>query len=256
MTAAATVGSRFDMGRVASRTFGAIGRNFAVFGLLALLLAGIPQGIARYFAQETVHGGGLGSGLITACSSLLGFIGLNMLQAALIHGTVADLNGRRANFGECLSTGLRFLLPVIGISILTGVAVAIGFILLIVPGVLLLLAWCVNIPVVVTEREDVFAAFGRSWDLTRGHRLQIFGLAVVYVLVVWIMDAAGIAVTGGLNLANLASPVGFNGIEWAVLTLLNVAQSLVGATGLAAIYYELRSIKEGVGPEALASVFD
>jgi hypothetical protein len=32
--------------------------------------------------------------------------------------------------------------------------------------------------------------------------------------------------------------------------------SIIGSTFVAAIYYELRQIKEGIGPEALASVFD
>jgi hypothetical protein len=35
-----------------------------------------------------------------------------------------------------------------------------------------------------------------------------------------------------------------------------VANTLVSYTGLAVIYYELRRLKEGIGPEALASIFD
>ena len=254
MTVAEGVSPRFEIGRVASRTFGVIGRNVVVFALLAVVLAGVPQAISRYFAQTAVLGGGFGAGLISFCAGLVGFVALSVLQAALIHGTIADLNGRRANFNDCLSTGLKFLLPVIGISILTGIAVAIGFVLLIVPGVLLALAWCVNVPVVVVERKEVLAAFGRSAELTRNHRGAIFVLAIAYVLVVWAVDAVGLAVTGGINLTVLSGS--FNGAQWAVLTVLQVAQSLLGAAGIAAIYYELRSIKEGIGPEALASVFD
>ncbi len=257
MTAAVSASERFDMGRVASRTFGVIGRNFVVFVLLALVMAGLPQAITRYFAQARPAGLGLEASLLSIVFGLVGFIALSVLQAALVHGTLSDLNGKKASFGDCLATGIRFLWPVLGVSILTGIAIGFGFLLLIVPGVLLGLAWCMNVPAVVVERKGVMESFGRSADLTRGYRWPIFGLAVVYVLAVWIIDAVAIALTGGLNLAALArSGAGFNVAEWVVLTLLQVVQSLIGAAGLASIYYELRSTKEGVGAESLASVFD
>ena len=256
MTTFDAVSTRFDMGRVASRTFGVIGRNFVVFLLLAVVLAGVPQGIARYFSQSAVlGGGGVWASLISLIAGLIGFVGVAVLQAALIHGTISDLNGKKADFGDCLSTGLKFLLPVIGISILTGLAVGFGCLLLLVPGVMLGLAWCVNVPVVVVERKEVFAAFGRSADLTRGHRWAILGLIVVWALAVWLIDVVGIAATAGFSLEGLARGA-FNGPQWALLTVLQVIQSLIAAAGVASIYYELRSTKEGVGPESLAAVFD
>jgi len=38
--------------------------------------------------------------------------------------------------------------------------------------------------------------------------------------------------------------------------LVTAATTLVAAVGVASIYYELRSAREGIGPEALAAVFD
>ncbi len=258
MTAAAVVTSRFEMGRVVSRTFGVIGRNFVAFLLLALVLAGIPEAITRYFTQsQGAASFSLTRSLLSFAFSVVGFMALSVLQAALVHGSIADLNGKKASFGDCLATGMRFLWPVIGVSLLTGLAVGFGFILLIVPGVLMGLAWCMSVPAVVVERKGVTEAFGRSADLTRGNRWAIFGLAVIYLLIVWIIDAVAIAVTGGLSFATLAQgQSGFNGVEWVLLTVLQVVQSLIGAAGLASIYFELRSTKEGVGVESLASVFD
>jgi hypothetical protein len=258
MTAAATASSGFDMGRVMSRTFGVIGRNFVVFVLLAVILAGAPQGLARYLTQARLAGDVWLGVLVSIGAGLLGLIGTSLLQAALIHGTVSDLNGKKADLGDCLSTGLKYLFPVIGVSILTGLAVAGGFILLVVPGLMMAVAWCVNVPVVVADRRGVLEAFGRSADLTRGHRWSIFGLMVIYALVAWIVDMVGIAATAGFSLANLANLTnpGFNAAEWAVVTVLQIIQSLIAAAGIASIYYELRSAKDGVGPESLASVFD
>ncbi len=255
MTAVVGATSRFEIGRVASRTFGVIGRNLSVFGLLALLLAGIPEGAARYLNAAVIKANGWEAALVSLAASLLSFAGVCLLQASLIHGAVADLNGRKASFGDCLATGAKFVWPVIGLSILTGVICGIGFILFIVPGVMMATAWCVNIPVVVTERSGVFAAFGRSADLTRGYRWPIFGLMLIFVVTVWITDALGAVLSGGLDFHHLAKNA-FDAPTWAVLTGLQVVQSLIAAAGVAAIYYELRAIKEGIGPATLAAVFD
>jgi hypothetical protein len=64
------------------------------------------------------------------------------------------------------------------------------------------------------------------------------------------------ASTAGFSLAGLARAASFNGTEWVVLTVLQIIQSLIAAAGVASIYYELRSTKDGIGPESLAAVFD
>ncbi len=265
MTALAVEAPRFDMGRVVTRTFGTIGRNWQVFGLLALLLGAGPQLVLS--GGQILGGWNTATPAFGNAGALFGYIGgmLGMvlfavaaaflLQAALVHGVVADLNGRRPTFQECLSTGMRFILPLLGLALLMGLALMLGFILLIVPGVILGLMWIVAAPVVVVERTGVTAAFSRSARLTKGFKGPIFGLLVVFAIVSWILSAAilaaGWALTGGITAANVTSwPV-------AVLTaLIGAIQSLVGSTGIASIYYELRSIKEGAGPESLASVFD
>src|ERR1700733_2530742 len=119
MASAAAPVSRFDVGRVVERTFTSISRNFPVFLLLTLLLAGVPAlltGLLLYLAGIGAAGatananlsqlftmGAAGGGF----AALVGAIASFILQAAVVYGTIADLNGRRAVFSECLSTGLR-----------------------------------------------------------------------------------------------------------------------------------------------------
>ncbi len=255
MTAAAVVTSRFEMGRVVSRTFGVIGRNFVVFALLSLIVAGIPAALTNYFSESRTAGAVYDARLGGAIAGFINLLASCVLQAALIHGTISDLNGRKAALGDCLGTGIRFLLPVLGVSILTGLAVGLGFLLLIVPGVLMGLAWCVNVPVVVVERMGVTATFSRSADLTRGNRWPILGLIIAYVLVAFVIDMVGVVATRGFSAGGLLA-TGFNPIEWGVLTVVQVVQALIAAAGIASIYYELRTNKEGVSAHQLASVFD
>ncbi|NEX91597.1 hypothetical protein [Caulobacter sp. 17J65-9] len=250
---------RFDMGRVVQRTFGVLGRNAQTFGALAVLLSGLPQVLLYWGAGSMGLSAASGapnfaSFPLMALGGLAMFVGTFVLQAALTHGTVADLNGKRVTFGSALSTGGRFMLPLLGLGILMGLAFMVGYLLLIVPGIMLSVAWAVAAPVLVVEQRGVTETFGRSADLTRGNRWAIFGLGVAYLVVTWLVGAmlggvAGvIGMIGGPTGQVLGSALG-QGVA-------SVFTSLVGTAGIAAIYYELRSAKEGVGVEALASVFD
>jgi len=250
---------QFEITGVFSATFGAIRRNLVPFGALALMFVAAPQALIALIslADPALAAGAtpfngwpvkLVGGIISA---LLSWI----LQAAVIHGAVADLNGRKASLGASLTTAFRALGPVILISILMALGLAVGFILLIVPGLILMVMWCVTIPAQVVEKRGIFESFDRSRELTRGSRWSIFGLFVLYIVLAWIVGivfvGVGGALSGGLT-GMAASPL----VQVVINPMVSAASSLIGAVGAAAIYYELRVAREGIGPAALAAVFD
>jgi len=118
------------------------------------------------------------------------FVLQSVLQAALCHGVMSSLLGRRASFADCLRTGVRFVLPAALIGLVTGIACFFGLLCLVVPGVILALGWAVSVPVAVVEERGVFESIGRSWSLTDGYKGQIFLLALIYGVVVWIGSMA------------------------------------------------------------------
>ncbi|HEX4197799.1 MAG TPA: hypothetical protein VHZ26_10185 [Caulobacteraceae bacterium] len=275
--------STFDIGRVIERTVTTITGNFGVFILLAAVLAGLPAAVfSTGMVEIFLHSGlsSLGSApgqplsqdifhVLTNALPALGALGLiawlvslvanYVLQAAIVHGAITSLNGRRASFGECISTGLRHWFWLLLLAIVTGVALFFGFILLIFPGLMMLTAWVVAVPAQVVERTGVFGALGRSADLTRGRRWPIFGLLVVYAIAAYIFQIVlqsltNVAVVGFLHgLSPTLAPL----VGGLIISPVNrTITSLVGAAGVASIYYELRSAREGIGPEALAAVFD
>jgi|ERR1700722_1312810 len=267
MASAAAPVSRFDLGRVVERTFASISRNFSVFLLLTLLLAGLPalfMGLLLYLA-------GLGGAGLTAngasaqlmamsaagggVAALVGAIASFILQAAVVYGTIADLNGRRAAFSECLSTGLRSWFWIFLLAIVVGIAEVFGFLLLIVPGVMMAVAWVVAVPALVVERTGVFGAMSRSAELTRGHRWPIFGLLVIYIIAAGIVSTVVSAVVGAAatSVTPGATPAA---LQLIAQPLVSVITELISSAGVASIYFELRSTREGIGPEALAAVFD
>ncbi len=269
MASGAAPDSRFDLGRVAQRTFASIGRNFGVFALLALLLSGIPAlltGLLLTFASgdhtnQPTSSVTDSTTLVVIGASVIGFVYLVgaiasfILQAAIIYGTIADLNGRRAQFGECLSMGLRNWFWLFLLAIVLIIAEAFGYILFIVPGLMLAVAWMVAVPAQVVEHTGVFGAISRSAELTRGHRWAIFGLLIIYFIASLVLQGSIIGIIAALAVS-LSPSMSQTATQLVAQPLLNVTTSLIGAAGVASIYYELRSNREGIGPEALAAVFD
>jgi hypothetical protein len=136
--------------------------------------------------------------------------------------------------------------------------------LLIVPGLILMVIWSVAVPAKVVEKIGVFDAFTRSRDLTRGRRWPIFGLFVLYAIAAWDPERPVLAAFAPFALAkgrpNGRDDGGFASsisvIQLVADPLIATITTLVSTAGLATLYSELRGSREGVGPEALASVFD
>src|SRR3954449_3676499 len=136
-------------------------------------------------------------------NGLLGFVAVvvSIVLATLYEGMVVQLvrdvqDGRRDNTaGELFGSVSPVLLPLIAVSILAGLGIGIGFVLLIVPGLILLTIWSVAAPVILIERPGVVRAFGRSRELVRGYGWPVFGtVALVFLLVIAASIAASLIV--------------------------------------------------------------
>jgi hypothetical protein len=252
----------FNMGRVINRMAATIGRNLVPFALLAsapsLALGALVLAVTPLSDGKGGFSPNVGPTVLFALLGAAGAAGLlwvfltYMLQAAIVHGTVLDLNGRRASTADMVRTGFGQALPILGLALLQSIGIGFGFLLLIVPGFILLTAWSVIIPVRVVEHMPVFDCFSRSSDLTRGHRWAILGLYIVYAFVSGIIQAATstIAGIGGSDTA-VASVLSI-----VMMVVQTIATSILLSVGIASLYYELRWIKEGTDPEQLAAVFD
>lgn len=193
---------------------------------------------------------------LTFLSVVLGLIISALTQAALTRATVAESEGRKASMGESIAAGVRVLLPLIILSILLAVGVMIGFVFLIVPGVILYCMWAVAVPALVEERRGVFGSFGRSRELTRGARWKVFGILLVVLVVYWLLSAAsGIFMVSSADFADpqaaFQMPIGFIIVSLLVGTLVNLFWGMV----LASLYVELRDWKDGPGTEHLEQIF-
>jgi ABC-type multidrug transport system fused ATPase/permease subunit len=163
--------------------------------------------------------------------SLVGIVAAFLLQATLVKAVQDVRDGRvDLSIGETLRAATPYILSVAGASILAGIAITIGLILIIVPGLYLITIWAVIVPVIVLEGSGVFASFGRSQQLVRGRGWHVFGTLVL----VWIIMLV-VNIVLGLIFAALPDTLG-NGLSSVISgTLISPFIALV----VTLVYYRL-----------------
>ncbi len=126
--------------------------------------------------------------------SLVSIVAAFVLQATLVKA-VQDVRDGHADLSirQTVNEALPFIGPVALASILAGIAITIGLLLIIVPGLFLITIWAVIVPVIIIERTGAMGSFGRSRQLVRGHGWQVFGtLVLVYIIMLVVNIVLGL----------------------------------------------------------------
>lgn len=227
--------------------------GIGVLPALVLDLAGVSMAtIATGKAAAT--GGGLIAGIGGIVSILFWLVALGALLTIVL--TAADR--RTPDIGAAVRIGLARCLPLLGVSILYWFGVSLASVLLLVPGIMLAVAWSVALCVIVAEPTGVFGAFSRSRDMTRGVRWRVFGVMLVvfaaYVLMAAVGGAVGFATAGAAS-AGGAAPVPLSFATQVGVALLNGVLTIGMIATLGSLYVELRDWTDGPDRNDLADVF-
>jgi hypothetical protein len=243
--------SYFSVGGALGRAFNLFGDEIAKYLLLGVVLMSPTVIYTLFFAPPAVGAPPLKlmqtavqTGTLVGVANMILQV---ILQAAVLYGTLQQMQGHRFDLAESLKVGFSRIPAVLGVSILLGLAVCFGAILLLFPAFMILCAYYVAVPVCVMERPGIFQSLSRSGDLTRGMRWQIFGLLVIVFLL-------GI-VAGGLVLV-IARVVGGQVAGTVAQFVWQSVTSSFSAVLIAVVYHELRTSREGVNVGEIASVFD
>lgn len=262
-TAGWTEERSFSIGKILSNSFGVMGDNpVAIFGI-ALLFGALPQQLYTYLVNPAMLAANPNNavpGFVLTIGSSIVFLVFGMLvQGAIVRATAAYADGTRATFGESIGTGLSAAVPLIGLTILLILGLMLGFVLLVIPGIMFYIMWSVAAPALVVEKTGVFAAFGRSRFLTKGARWKIFGLQILLLVVFMLLSSVvGVFLVMGGGLQSFAASMGSGQLPLTYMIATMVSGTLMTAfwsTTQASLYIALRAWKEGPQAEALASVF-
>ncbi|MGH2878702.1 MAG: hypothetical protein ACRDK4_03725 [Solirubrobacteraceae bacterium] len=212
-----------------------IGSALEIYGAQVWVL--IPAAVVIFaivaLAQLLITGAG--AALVTLVALVLATFYQGMVVELV--GDVQD--GRRdSSVGQLFGSVTPIWLALIGLSLLLGVAVTIGFFLLIVPGVYLLTIWAVAAPALVIERRGVSAAFGRSRELVRGHGWQVLSVILLVVLLTLLVVVMAGILASGLGTAGVAV------VQWAANVIISPFTALVSAV----MYFSLRRLHGEAAP--------
>lgn len=268
---------QFNIGRTLTRTFGLLGSGFSSAGLFMLIvylafsaLSWAIQPLMVAEMTEIVAESADPDSPMAALAIFTSFwywftILLSLAVSALtyaggIYAYLEAAEGKVVSLGSCFAVGLVKLLPMFVLTILWMIAVAFGFLLLIVPGIILITLWVAAMPALVAENRGIVESFGRSSDLTSGSRWPVFAVLLILTVLIY---AVMFAVLGGLvGGAMMGSSWDLQQMEDMSDPVTLIASGVLGwATGMAiaamvtAIYLELILVKEGARTDTLTDVF-
>lgn len=188
-------------------------KHFTLVGLLVLVTT-LPQALLQYGIMEGTKVGAAHGPvtlvvpdnriiILTILSGLLLWLlalaASALLSGALVYAVVDLQRAGRSTAGACLSRGLKALPKVFLVSLLYAVIIMVGYLLLIVPGVILSLMFAVCVPAAIIEGLGPIESLKRSHELTKDNKGLIFitfflwGLLILVLnwVVTWSFASAG-----------------------------------------------------------------
>ncbi len=135
--------------------------------------------------------------IVQGVSTLVGLFVGSYIAGGIASFTLKVARGQPVSFGEVFSGGRyfgRMLVATIGLY----VAVLIGLVLCVVPGYIVALGLSLYSYVVVDQGLSGIDALKKSWEMTKGHKVNIFvfGLLAILVVIAGVL-ACGIGVLLG-----------------------------------------------------------
>jgi hypothetical protein len=218
---------KLDVGATLSEVFSIYGAQAGVLLPVAFWL----------FLVVAIVDGLIGTSLLMIVVALaVGTIAGTLYQGTVV-GLVRDVqDGRRdSSATDLLRAAAPYVLPLIGAGLLAGIAIGIGMIFLLVPGLFLATIWAVIAPAIVVEGSGVGASFGRSRELVRGNGWPVFGVIAVAFLIVAV---------GGLIFQAIAAGIADGPLVRIVFSALaSTITAPVSALVAAVLYFRLRDIE-------------
>lgn len=249
---AAPVLRPLSTGEVLDTSFGLYRSLFFPLVIVALVCRTVPDILAIYLQQLS---GTSAFAIFDHWQLLLAqfVLGILLNVAAVAATTVVVAGaylGAPTTAGTALQKAFRLIGPLMLAAFLGSIAIFLGLLVLVVPGVILWSGLVLANAVIVLEQPiSATAALGRSWELTKGFRFKVF-VSVLVAALLFIVPTMIVGVLGAIGtMAGAWSPM-VSGILSAVLQIFVAPFMYVVITVL---YYDLRVRKEGFDLELLAT---
>jgi hypothetical protein len=181
-------GRDLNVGTIIDRTVDVIEGNTQA-GLIYIAVFAVLGSVTEYVRLGSALYGGISQLLVT----IAGIIGSYLLIEAMLRQR-----------GLLTFEGERRFLPYLGQAILMGLGIGFGFILLIIPGLIVAARWSVAQPLLIGRGDGAIDSMRESWELTRGNEVPILLAGLVMLALFIAASIIPVFLLGGENLFGIA----------------------------------------------------
>ncbi len=198
-----------DIGGILSETFALASDTAREIALFILVIGGVNAvGVALGYVESTNQIMGFGGDVVmepgdSILSGLyqLGVVILSVVASYFLLTKLLETRGR-------LGQGDTRIWAYIGMSILSFIGFALGLVLLIIPGIMLMVRWSASSGFLLGGRKGVTESLGASWDATSGHGWTIFLAGLVMLIALVFVGAVTAGIAGALGNLQVVGIVG------------------------------------------------
>ena len=210
-----------------------------IFIVNAFILAGLPDvpdnvddfDFGNFIARS------LGGTIVSVLLSIV-------LTAALSYTFIKLFRGESVHPADALQAVISNLGPIVIFALIAAVLTAVGFILLVIPGLLAIIALSMGTPAILNEHIRGGSAAARSFQLISGNWGVAFGVVAIGFVINILVSLAvgGIAAPGALSFPDF----GNFGLPQSLVQMAASALIAPVVPALAtALYFELKGRQEG-----------
>ena len=229
-------------GSVISPMLAVYRKHFTLVGVLVLVTM-VPQALLEYGVMDAA-GGASRSGGGFLLLWVLRLVTSSLLSGSLVYAVVELQRAGRSSAGECLARGLKVLPKVFLVSLLYTTITVLGYVLLVVPGIIFSLMFAVCVPAAVLEGRGVMDSLKRSYRLTDGYKGLLLETYFLWGLLVLALNGVLIwSFARGTGLDPLPATV----LQTSVLGMLNSSSQVL------TVYVYLGLLRERHGSPAAAA---
>lgn len=170
--------SPFSIGEAVSVGFEKTKKNFFFYVVLFLLVIAV---YILYFILQfalVAFMKGAGSALI----SIINWVLSAVISMGLINVALKVVDNKKPVYKDVFFMDLKLIFVYIVSNLMRGIAVAVGLLLFIVPGIILAIK-LQYIEYFIVDKKMGFEAINMSWEVTKGVKLKLFLFGIVLALI-------------------------------------------------------------------------
>ena len=147
------------------------------------------------------------------------------------------LQRRNIDLSEALNFTVSRLPSLLIAGIVTGILIVIGFICLVVPGIILVIMFSLIVPAIVIEQAGALESLSRSRRLVGGRWLKTFGLLLVIYIIIFVATL----IFGAISSV-------FGPADWIITSVLGAFVSPILPIAVTFYYYSMVARKQPPPP--------